>query len=106
MVFQDKLIQCFDCETIFTFDVLEQKQFASKGHNHNPKRCPSCRHERKTRQNGNNVSSNRGNSYSPSRQMYQIKCSACDKDTQVPFCPREDHPIYCRDCYNKVRLSR
>jgi CxxC-x17-CxxC domain-containing protein len=24
----------------------------------------------------------------------------------VPFQPREDRPVYCRDCYNKVRLSR
>jgi CxxC-x17-CxxC domain-containing protein len=24
----------------------------------------------------------------------------------VPFQPSADRPVYCSDCYNKVRLSR
>lgn len=35
------------------------------------------------------------------RQMYDVKCSACGKDTQVPFQPSGDRPVYCRECYMK-----
>jgi CxxC-x17-CxxC domain-containing protein len=35
------------------------------------------------------------------REMHNVKCSECGKDTQVPFKPREGRPVYCRDCYQK-----
>ncbi len=28
------------------------------------------------------------------------------KETQVPFKPTEDRPVYCRDCYQKHRPPR
>ena len=108
MNFQDKSIQCSDCGTAFTFSAGEQEQFASRGYTNDPKRCPSCRQERKARQYGN--SGNSGNSYGndsyrPQRQMFPAVCAECGKATQVPFQPREDRPVYCSDCYNKARLS-
>jgi len=33
------------------------------------------------------------------RQLYDVKCAACGKQTQVPFKPSGDRPVYCRDCY-------
>lgn len=33
------------------------------------------------------------------RKLYDIKCSSCGKDAQVPFEPKGDRPVYCRDCY-------
>ena len=33
------------------------------------------------------------------RQLYNVKCAECGKDTQVPFKPSGDRPVYCRDCY-------
>ena len=33
------------------------------------------------------------------RQLYNVKCSKCGKQTQVPFKPSGDRPVYCRDCY-------
>ena len=33
------------------------------------------------------------------RQMYPAVCSNCGKDTEVPFQPRGDKPVYCRDCF-------
>ncbi|MBI4058622.1 hypothetical protein HY404_00060 [Candidatus Microgenomates bacterium] len=33
------------------------------------------------------------------RTLYDVKCSNCGKDTQVPFQPSGDRPVYCRDCY-------
>ena len=47
MSFQDKSIQCHDCGATFTFSAGEQEQFASRGYTNEPKRCPSCRQERK-----------------------------------------------------------
>ena len=108
MSFQDKSIQCFDCGTTFTFSAEEQEQFASRGYNNDPKRCPSCRQERKARQNVNSLNSNSNNRYihKPEREMFPVVCTECGKSTQVPFRPREDQPVYCSDCYNKVRLSK
>lgn len=33
------------------------------------------------------------------RTLYTVKCSNCGKETQVPFQPSGDRPVYCRDCY-------
>ena len=33
------------------------------------------------------------------RQMYPVTCGQCGAQTQVPFQPRGDKPVYCRDCY-------
>ena len=111
MSLQNKSIQCSDCGTTFTFSAEEQEQFVSRGYTNDPKRCPSCRQERKTRQYGNNGNSSNsyGNDsygYKPRREMFPAVCAECRKDTQVPFQPRQDRPVYCSDCYNKVRLSR
>ncbi|HEY33150.1 MAG TPA: zinc-binding protein [Dehalococcoidia bacterium] len=103
MSFQDKSIQCSDCGTTFTFSAEEQEQFASRGYTNEPKRCPSCRQERKARQYGNSYGSG---SSRPRRQMFPAVCAECGKDTEVPFEPRGGRPVYCSDCYRKVRLAR
>jgi len=33
------------------------------------------------------------------RQLYSVKCASCGKQTEVPFKPSGDRPVYCRDCY-------
>jgi CxxC-x17-CxxC domain-containing protein len=106
MSFQDKSIQCSDCGTTFTFSAEEQEQFASRGYTNDPKRCSSCRQEKKSRQYGYNSNSYRSDSYKPRREMFPAVCAECRKDTQVPFQPNQDRPVYCSDCYNKVRMSR
>ncbi|MBM3143292.1 MAG: zinc-binding protein [Chloroflexi bacterium] len=100
MSFQDKSLQCSDCGAAFTFSAEEQEFYQSKGYTNEPKRCPSCRQARKAERYGNSSSS-----YGQ-RQMYPAKCAQCGKDTQVPFEPRGDKPVYCSDCYRKVRVSR
>ena len=42
----------------------------------------------------------------PRRQMYPATCSTCGKETQVPFQPRGDKPVYCSDCFESVRGAR
>lgn len=40
------------------------------------------------------------------RQLYSVKCANCGKQTQVPFKPSGDRPVYCRDCYMQKRGAR
>jgi CxxC-x17-CxxC domain-containing protein len=101
MSFQDKSLKCSDCGTTFTFSADEQEFFASKGYTNDPKRCPQCRESRKSERHGNSGYSSRSQ-----RQMFPAVCAQCGKDTEVPFEPREGRPVYCSDCYSKVRVSR
>ena len=97
MSFQDKSLQCADCGSTFTFSAEEQEFYQSKGYVNEPKRCPDCRRTRKANRNENS-----GYSSGP-RQMYPAVCAECGVETEVPFQPRGDRPVYCRDCYRKVR---
>jgi CxxC-x17-CxxC domain-containing protein len=101
MSFQNKTLSCTDCGTAFDFTAEEQEFYQSKGYTNEPKRCPSCRQKRKTERFGGS-----GSSYGSQRQMFPAKCAQCGKDTQVPFEPRGDKPVYCIDCYRKVKPSR
>ena len=105
MSFQEKLLDCIDCEKNFTFTVEEQDFHASQGFINEPLRCPSCRQARKTEPNVKESESS-SYSYKPQRQMFAVTCAQCGKNTQVPFEPRHDKPVYCSDCYNTVRMSR
>ncbi len=105
MSFQEKSIKCFDCGSDFTFTTEEQEFFSSKGFTNEPKRCPSCRQARKERQNGNGYQKS-SSTYQSQRQMFPTTCSRCGKTTEVPFEPREGRPVYCRDCYSTVKVSR
>ena len=59
--------------------------------------------KRKSERYGN---SNNSYGYKAQRQMFPAVCADCGKETEVPFEPREDRPVYCSDCYRKVRPSR
>ncbi|MBN1188756.1 MAG: zinc-ribbon domain containing protein [Dehalococcoidales bacterium] len=94
MAFQEKSLQCSDCGKTFAFTAEEQEFFASKGYTNEPKRCPACRQNRRSERFGGSM--NRG-----PRQMYPAVCAQCGKETEVPFQPRGDKPVYCRDCFVK-----
>jgi CxxC-x17-CxxC domain-containing protein len=38
--------------------------------------------------------------------MFPAVCAECGRDTEVPFEPRGDRPVYCRDCYAKRAPQR
>ena len=101
MTYQDKAIQCSDCGANFSFTAGEQEFFASKGYTNEPKRCPSCREARKAERFGSTGGADR-----PRRQMFPAVCAQCGKETEVPFQPREGRPVYCSDCYSKVKPNR
>jgi len=35
------------------------------------------------------------------REMHKAVCAECKKDTEVPFKPSGDRPVYCKDCFQK-----
>ncbi|MFA5316941.1 MAG: CxxC-x17-CxxC domain-containing protein [Dehalococcoidales bacterium] len=101
MSYQDKELQCADCGASFTFSADEQEFFASRGYTNEPKRCLSCRQARKTERYGDSSYGSR-----PRRQMFPAVCAQCGKETEVPFEPREGRPVYCSECFSKVRTNR
>ncbi len=106
MSLQEKSITCFDCGVAFTFSVEEQEAFQAKGYTNTPKRCPSCRQTRKARQvnSGNYKSVQPG--FRSERKMFPVTCAQCGRSTLVPFEPKAGRPVYCRDCYNTVKVNR
>ncbi len=38
---------------------------------------------------------------SQDRKMYKCTCSECKTETEVPFEPKADRPVYCKECYQK-----
>ena len=105
MSFQNKTLSCADCGAAFDFTAEEQEFFQTKGFTNEPKRCPSCRAKRKSEQGGSG-SYGGSSSYGSPRQMFAATCASCGKQTEVPFEPRSGRPVYCSDCYRKVKPSR
>lgn len=101
MSYQEKTLTCEDCGQSFAFTVEEQEFHAQKGYTNTPKRCSSCR---AARRDGRGGSSDGGYGRS-SRQMFPVTCAQCGKQTEVPFEPRGDRPVYCSDCYSKQPSS-
>jgi CxxC-x17-CxxC domain-containing protein len=99
MQFEDRSLQCSDCGVTFTFSAEEQQFFQSKGYTNDPKRCPACREARRAMHYGSN-------DYRPRRQMFPVACAECGKDTEVPFEPVQGRPVYCSECYQKMRPNR
>ncbi len=96
MAFADKTLVCQDCGREFVFTAGEQEFYKSRGFQHEPSRCPECRLARKR---------NRF-SYQGPREMYKAVCAACGKECEVPFQPRGDRPVYCSECFAKIKGQR
>ncbi|EHQ90260.1 zinc-ribbon domain containing protein [Desulfosporosinus youngiae] len=98
---QDKYLTCRDCGQEFVFSAGEQDFYAEKGFENEPTRCPACRQARK-QQSGGGRSNYGGFSRSP-REMYPAVCASCGVQTEVPFQPSGEKPVYCRDCFQSMR---
>ena len=96
MVFEDKSLVCAECGQTFIFSPDDQRYHSEKGYT-DPKRCPSCREARRGQRSG-------GFDSSP-RQMYPTVCAQCGVETEVPFLPTGDRPVYCSDCYRERRAT-
>lgn len=111
MAFQDRELACRDCGGAFVFTAGEQEFYATKGLEHDPVRCPSCRATRK-------MMRPEDRDFAPSygvyvswggrtpRQLHVANCAQCGGMTEVPFRPRDDRPVYCSDCYGDLRRKQ
>ena len=122
----DRTLTCRDCGQAFVFTAGEQVFYQEREYTE-PQRCANCRQARKAQRDGGgsasrsyssgSYSSGGGGSFggggygggggggysSGPRQMYPAVCSTCGKDTEVPFQPRNDKPVYCRECFQEHR---
>lgn len=89
-MYQDKTLICQECGKEFIWTAAEQEFYAEKGFTNEPKRCKECREKRK-------------NNGKPPREMYDAVCANCGKPCKVPFKPTEGRPVYCSECFSKMR---
>src|ERR1700738_199837 len=96
----DIQLTCSDCGQDFTFTAADQAFFQERGYS-TPKRCKPCRMAKKNDQGGGG-----GGGYrSAPAQGTPVICSGCGQPTTVPFEPRADRPVFCRDCYQARKGS-
>jgi CxxC-x17-CxxC domain-containing protein len=98
MNFEDMTLQCSDCGCEFVFTAKEQEFYQEKGFGNPPKRCKICRENRKRE-------SSHGRRDFPQKRLYNAICAGCGCETQVPFQPTGDRPVYCRECYNQMKRN-
>ncbi len=72
-MYEDKTLRCKDCGKEFVFTAGEQECDAKKA---------ATRQQRKT---------------------YKAVCDACGGEATVPFEPTEGRPVYCSECFEKMK---
>jgi CxxC-x17-CxxC domain-containing protein len=98
MEFQDKILQCVDCGAEFVWTAGEQLFFADKNFKNEPKRCKSCKAKRASRVTA-------GPQTMRERVETHTTCSACGKETTVPFRPTQGRPVFCRECFQQRKFA-
>ncbi len=97
MSFQEKILTCVTAANNSIYGRRTGVFSPPRVHNE-PKRCPECRRS----ENPSDMRNANQHNNSP-RQMYPAICAQCGKETMVPFKPRGDKPVYCQECYNKMK---
>ena len=131
MDYVDKTIVCSDCQAEFVHSAEDQQRYAERGFTHEPKRCATCRASRKSSGGGGGGGGGYGGGGGGGRgfgggggrggygggggggygggggggpkQLFDATCAECGKQTQVPFKPSGNRPVYCRDCFKSRR---
>ncbi|MGE0591994.1 MAG: zinc-ribbon domain containing protein [Vicinamibacterales bacterium] len=93
MEFQDKSLTCVDCGSQFVWTAGEQEFFADKQFKNEPKRCKACKSKRSARP--------AASSGPRERIETQTTCSACGRETTVPFRPTQGRPVLCKECFQQ-----
>ncbi|MEK6407409.1 MAG: zinc-ribbon domain containing protein [Acidobacteriota bacterium] len=101
--YQDKVLRCIDCGEEFVFSAGEQLFFADKGLRNDPKRCKACKLKKNERIAANLQAY--GQPFPRERVEVTVKCALCGTGTTVPFRPTQGRPVYCRDCFLRMRAS-
>jgi CxxC-x17-CxxC domain-containing protein len=96
MEFQDKILSCVDCGAEFVWTAGEQLFFADKNFKNEPKRCKACKAKRAARAASPGVRE---------RVETTATCSACGKETTVPFRPTQGRPVFCKECFQQRKFA-
>jgi CxxC-x17-CxxC domain-containing protein len=105
--YADRVLKCRECGRDFVFTAGEQEFYASRGLMNDPARCPECRalrRQRATPASGDYATDARASR--PRRETHPAVCAECGAETMVPFVPRNDRPVYCSACYDRIRSQR
>ena len=97
MEFQDRTLRCVDCSAEFVWTAGEQQFFADKKFQNEPKRCKACKGRRAERP--------AGGAHARGRIETVTTCSACGKDTTVPFRPTQGRPVFCKECFQSRKFE-
>lgn len=89
-MFEDKGIVCKECQEEFIFTAGEQEFYAERGFENEPHRCKPCRDARKEAARN-------------SRELFEAECAECGGVAKVPFEPKEGRPVYCSECFAKLK---
>ena len=89
-MYEDKTLVCKECGNEFVFTAGEQEFYAERGFQNEPQRCKSCRDARKNAARG-------------PREYFTATCASCGGEAKVPFEPKSDRPVYCSNCFSKIR---
>ena len=89
-MYEDRNLTCKECGQEFVFTAGEQEFYAERGFMNEPQRCKVCRDARKA--SGGGV-----------REYFTATCAACGGEAKVPFEPKTDRPVYCSECFAKVK---
>ncbi len=89
-MYEDKTLVCKQCGEEFVFTPGELVFYAEKGFQNEPQRCKTCRDARK-------------NAARSPREFFTATCANCGGEARVPFEPKTDRPVYCSDCFAKMR---
>jgi CxxC-x17-CxxC domain-containing protein len=95
MEFQDRILRCVDCDADFVWTAGEQHFYAEKNFKNEPKRCRECKLKRASRPPG-----------PPTRERVETvaTCSACGKETTLPFRPTQGRPVFCKECFQSRKF--
>jgi CxxC-x17-CxxC domain-containing protein len=97
MEFQDRILTCVDCGAEFVWTAGEQQFFADKNFKNEPKRCKACKGKRASRPAGGGSARERVETVT--------QCSACGKETTVPFRPTQGRPVFCKECFQSRKFD-
>ena len=89
-MYEDKTLVCKECGKEFVFTAGEQEFYAERGFQNEPQRCKACRDARKNAARG-------------PREYFTAVCAACGGEAKVPFEPKSDRPVYCSECFAKMK---
>ncbi len=107
LVYVDEMLNCVDCGSKFAFTAGEQRFYEQKGFQNKPNRCLDCRQARKAQRGtaGGGGGAGMGGGAGRQREMFTATCNGCGGVAEVPFNPRGDKPVYCRDCFQSQRSA-